>query len=217
DYKEPSDTGSPGVVVYGYDGLSMHPSDVEIPVEDQPYAVDASPTALSPGFIADSDLKDKSEDGPTDYPAVDHVPFVKETKPFETDESVNTPPSPVARLLALPTPPLSPLTLLSSPLPQIPSPPLPVPSPLTTSPTYAEAPLGYRAAEIRLRAASPLPLPSPPLPPPSSPLLQPSTDCRADIHEAVLPPRKRLCLALGPRFEVEESSSAAATRPTKGY
>ncbi|GKE41152.1 hypothetical protein Tco_1464557 [Tanacetum coccineum] len=44
-------------------------SDVEIPIEDQPYAVDASPTALSPGYIADSDLEDESEDGPTDYPA----------------------------------------------------------------------------------------------------------------------------------------------------
>ncbi|GJT39462.1 hypothetical protein Tco_0939327 [Tanacetum coccineum] len=55
----------------------------------------------------------------------------------------------VARLFALPTPPSSPLTPLSSPLPQIPSPPLPAPPPLTTSPTYTKAPLGYRAAGIR--------------------------------------------------------------------
>ncbi|GKA37280.1 hypothetical protein Tco_0723845 [Tanacetum coccineum] len=55
----------------------------------------------------------------------------------------------VARILALPTPPPSPLTPLSSPLPQIPSPPLPLPSPPThTSPTYAKAPLGYKAAGI---------------------------------------------------------------------
>ncbi|GJV86721.1 putative reverse transcriptase domain-containing protein [Tanacetum coccineum] len=67
-----------------------------------------------------------------------------------------------------------------------------------------------------MRATSPLPLPLPSLPPPSSPLLLPSTDRRADIPESVLPPRKRLCLALGPRFEVKESSSAAA-RPTGGY
>ncbi|GKB35739.1 hypothetical protein Tco_0880681, partial [Tanacetum coccineum] len=63
----------------------------------------------------------------------------------------------VDRLLAIPTPPPSSLTPLSSPLPQIPLPPLPVPSPLATSPTYAEAPLGFKAAEIRLRVASPLP------------------------------------------------------------
>ncbi|GKE46685.1 hypothetical protein Tco_1477943, partial [Tanacetum coccineum] len=65
----------------------------------------------------------------------------------------------VARLLAIPLPPPSPLSLWSSPLPQIPSPPLPVsppllvlpplpisPPPLPASPTY---PLGFRAAMIR--------------------------------------------------------------------
>ncbi|GJY96856.1 putative reverse transcriptase domain-containing protein [Tanacetum coccineum] len=298
DYEEPSDAGSLRVVVYGYDGLPMHPappspdyvpgpeypeylapSDVEIPAEDQSYVADASPTALSPGYIADfdpeEDPEDESVDGPTDYPAdegdddddnssrdddeeeaseedeeehlapadstvvslaVDLVPSAEETEPFETDESAATPPPPpaygttsrmsvrsqapipfpfeaeVARFLALPTPPPAPLTPLSSPLPQIPSPPLPVPSPPTTSPTYAKAPLGYKAAKIRLRAASPLPLP-----PPSSPLLIPSTDRRADIPEAVLPPRKRLCLTPGPKFEDGESSSFAAVRPTGGY
>ncbi|GKC19514.1 hypothetical protein Tco_1021664, partial [Tanacetum coccineum] len=64
-----------------------------------------------------------------------------------------------------PSPPPSPLTLLSSPLSHIPSPPLPLPSPPThTSPTYVEAPLGYRAVGIRLRATSPLPLLAPSLP-----------------------------------------------------
>nr|GEU39132.1 hypothetical protein [Tanacetum cinerariifolium] len=107
--------------------------------------------------------------------AVNLVPSVEETESFETDESVATPPPPPAncttsrmyvrsqapipcpsevevyRLRALPTPPPSPLSPLSSPLPQIPSPPLPP----TTSPTYAEAPLGYRTAMIWLRVVSP--------------------------------------------------------------
>ncbi|GJR33866.1 hypothetical protein Tco_1209550 [Tanacetum coccineum] len=47
---------------------------------------------------------------------------------------------PVERLLALTTPPPSPLTPLSSPLPQIPSPPLPIPSPPPNSPTHIEIP-----------------------------------------------------------------------------
>ncbi|GJZ51787.1 hypothetical protein Tco_0606302 [Tanacetum coccineum] len=70
----------------------------------------------------------------------------------------------VARLLAIPTPPPSPHSPLSSPLPHILSPPLPVsPPPLLASPTYS---LGYRAIMIQLRAESPstshpLPLPSP--------------------------------------------------------
>ncbi|GKB79329.1 hypothetical protein Tco_0946224 [Tanacetum coccineum] len=43
-----------------------------------------------------------------------------------------------------------------------------------------------------------------------------STDRRADIPEVTLPPRKRLGIALGLRYEVGESSSAAAARPTGG-
>ncbi|GKC56517.1 hypothetical protein Tco_1084115 [Tanacetum coccineum] len=92
----------------------------------------------------------------TASPVVDPVPSVEKTEPFETDKSAATPPPPLAyqidRLLAIPTPPPSPLTPLSSLIPQIPSPPLPVSSPplpllspLTTSPTDAVAPLGYRA------------------------------------------------------------------------
>ncbi|GJR18549.1 hypothetical protein Tco_0967076 [Tanacetum coccineum] len=33
----------------------LAPSDDEIPVEDQPLPADASPTALSPGYVVDSD------------------------------------------------------------------------------------------------------------------------------------------------------------------
>ncbi|GJZ44660.1 putative reverse transcriptase domain-containing protein [Tanacetum coccineum] len=85
---------------------------------------------------------------------------------------------------------------------EIPSPPLPVPSPPITSPIYTEAPLGYKAAEIRLRAASPLPLSAP------------STSRIVDILKADIPPRKRLLLTgPTPRFEVRESSAAAARQP----
>ncbi|GJX69810.1 hypothetical protein Tco_0305537 [Tanacetum coccineum] len=137
----------------------------------------------------------------------------------------------------IPSPPL-PLILsllpVSSPLPV--SPPLPL----------APPPLGYRAVMIWLRAEAPStshsPLPhiilshtradtSPsgtslsgippllPIPAPtSSPsLLLPSANHGADMPEVCLPPRKRLCIALGPRYEVGESSSAAAARPTKGF
>ncbi|GJY48263.1 hypothetical protein Tco_0438219 [Tanacetum coccineum] len=44
----------------------------------------------------------------------------------------------------------------------------------------------------------------------SPPLLLPSTSRREDKPEVTLPPRKRLGIALGPRYEVGESSSAAA-------
>ncbi|GKE73792.1 hypothetical protein Tco_1535833, partial [Tanacetum coccineum] len=51
----------------------LAPSDAEAPLEDQPLHVDASPTALSPGYVADSDLDEDPEEDPkddhTDYPA----------------------------------------------------------------------------------------------------------------------------------------------------
>ncbi|GKE71842.1 hypothetical protein Tco_1529914, partial [Tanacetum coccineum] len=57
-----------------------------------------------------------------------------------------------------------------------------------------------------------------PIPAPTSfpSLLLPSTNRREDIPKVTLPPRKRLGIALGPRYEVEESSSTAAARPTGG-
>ncbi|GKA75383.1 hypothetical protein Tco_0781761 [Tanacetum coccineum] len=93
----------------------------------------------------------------------------------------------------------------------VPYPPLPLPPPTVSSPTYAEAPLGYKAAGIRLRAASP---PTHhPSEIPSPPLMLPSTDHKDDIPEADFLPRKRLCLtAPTDRYEVGESSAAAAAR-----
>ncbi|GKE64152.1 hypothetical protein Tco_1518313, partial [Tanacetum coccineum] len=42
-------------------------SDEEVPVEDQPYVVADSPIALSPGYVADLDPEEDSEDGLVDY------------------------------------------------------------------------------------------------------------------------------------------------------
>nr|GEX74272.1 hypothetical protein [Tanacetum cinerariifolium]GEX93964.1 hypothetical protein [Tanacetum cinerariifolium] len=51
----------------------------------------------------------------------------------------------------------------------------------------------------------------------SPPLLLPSTNRRADVPEVTLPPWKRLCIAIEPRFEVEECLSAHTARPTGGF
>ncbi|GJZ72752.1 putative reverse transcriptase domain-containing protein [Tanacetum coccineum] len=148
------------------------------------------------------------------------APYAEETEPFETDESAAIPPP----LPQIPSPPL----------PQIPSPPLPVSSPvpgLSPSPPASPiCPLNYRATMIRLRAEAAstshlLPLPPPiilshtrPDAPSSGipPLHLLSTDRREDRPEVTLPPRKRLGIALGPRYEIGESSSAAAARPAGG-
>ncbi|GKC68976.1 hypothetical protein Tco_1114859 [Tanacetum coccineum] len=195
---------------------------------------------------ADDEEEDEDEEEEEKHPApADSVPSpvyrVTARMSIRAQTTISLPPRvEVERLLALPTLPPSPLTPLSSPLPQIPSLPLPVspplpisPPPLPTSPTHL---LGFRAAMIRLRAETPstshpLPLPPPsgtppsgtppllpiPLPTPSPPLLLPSNVCRAGVSEVTLPPRKRLCIALGPRYEVGESSSAPTARPTRGF
>nr|GEW59811.1 putative reverse transcriptase domain-containing protein [Tanacetum cinerariifolium] len=94
--EESVEAGSPGVIVYGYDGLPMQqvalpspdyvpgpehppspdympvPYDVEAPLEDQPLPVDTLPTAASPGYVAnfdpDEDPKEDPEDDHADYP-----------------------------------------------------------------------------------------------------------------------------------------------------
>ncbi|GJX71849.1 hypothetical protein Tco_0309020 [Tanacetum coccineum] len=54
------------------------------------------------------------------------------------------------------------------------------------------------------------------LPTPSPPLQLLSSDCRTDRPKITLPPRKRLGVDLGPRYEIGEGSSAVAARLTGG-
>nr|GFC05418.1 hypothetical protein [Tanacetum cinerariifolium] len=131
--------------------------------------------------------------------AADQAPSAEETEPFVTDESAATPPphpayrmtagisipapvpmpawtdSEVVRLLAMSSPPASPLSLWSLPSPQIPFPPLPS---ILSPPSHAAS------------TSSP-------------PLQLPSACRREDRHEVTLPPQKRLGIALGPRYERE--------------
>ncbi|GKD26505.1 hypothetical protein Tco_1232719 [Tanacetum coccineum] len=226
-------------------------------MEDQPLPDDASPTALSPGYVADFDSEEDPEEDPNDggddagdessddddddddeedeqeasedddeekeehpaptdssvIPVDDPVPLAEDTEAFEIDESALTPvASPRRRTARMSVRPQTPMSAaIEALIAMIPSPPLPLPSPPTTSPTYAEAPLGYRAAEIRLRATSPSI--HHPLEIPSPPLLLPSTTHRDDLPEANMPIQKRARFtAPTSRFEVGESSSAAAAR-----
>nr|GFD00276.1 hypothetical protein [Tanacetum cinerariifolium] len=157
--------------------LGPEHADDEIVAEDQPYAEDASPISQSPEYVLESDFEMHLEDDDDEDPKEDHgdemdveaeeeeeehpapadsvvvaptaadqVPSAEETKPFETDE-----------LLAISSPPASPLSPLSSPPPHIPFPPLP-PILSPPSPILAPAPppspihsLGYRATMIRMR------------------------------------------------------------------
>nr|GFA37133.1 hypothetical protein [Tanacetum cinerariifolium] len=177
--------------------------------------------------------------------AADQAPSAEETKPFETDESAATPsPHPayrmtarisirapvavpawsdskVVRLLAMSSPPSSPLSLWSLPPPQIPFPPLPTillpPSPVL-SPAPPPSPicsLGYRAAMIRLRAEAASTSHSLPLPPPFI-LSRTRSDAPSSGIPLLLPipaPTSSPPLQLP---SARESSSATAARPSGG-
>nr|GFB84566.1 hypothetical protein [Tanacetum cinerariifolium] len=84
----------------------------------------------------------------------------------------------------------------------------PPPHPAYPPPPGPIRSLGYRAAMIRLRDETASTT--------SPPLQLPSSSRREDRPEVTLPPRKRLDIAFGPRYEVGESSSAAAARPAGG-
>ncbi|GKD64600.1 hypothetical protein Tco_1306708, partial [Tanacetum coccineum] len=201
----------------------MPPEDDVFPAEEQPLPAAVSPTADLPGYITESnpeedpeeeDNEDPEED-PTDYPADIDDDDEEESSEDDVDNDEKdegeeeeeerlaladfVPPPQTgtrgARITVQPQPPMAASTkalivVVAATLP-LPSPP---PSPL----------ISY---------SSPLPqIPSPPFLVPSYLLLALLT-LRVDVSEVTLPPRKRLCIATGPRYEIRESSSA----PTGGF
>nr|GFA78684.1 hypothetical protein [Tanacetum cinerariifolium] len=199
---------------------------------DQSYAKDASPIAQSPEYVPESDFeahpeddddKDPEEDpadkeeeeeehpAPTDSvvvasTAADQAPSTEETELFETDKFAATPPPhPAYRMTAK----------LSIP------PPVPMPAWTDSEVVRLLAISSPLASPLSPWSSPPPQIPFPLLPPilsPPSPVLSqlPSASRREDRPEVTLPPQKRLGIALGPRYEVGESSSAAAARPVGG-
>ncbi|GJS87814.1 hypothetical protein Tco_0770450 [Tanacetum coccineum] len=143
-------------------------------------------------------------------PATDQAPSAEETEAVSRISIPAPVPTPVwsdaevARLLAISTPPSSPLSPWSSPLPQIPSPSLPLSPP---SPVLSPAPppspirsLGYRAAMNLDERAEPLLFPF-------SPLLT--------LHYS--PHQTQMPIIKDPHpCPYQSSSAAAAARPARG-
>ncbi|GKB23580.1 hypothetical protein Tco_0862981 [Tanacetum coccineum] len=182
-----------------------------LPVEEQPLPAAISPTADSLDYVPDSDpeedLEEHDNEDPeedlADYPVDggdngddedesyeddedEEAPSAEETEPFETDESAATPPPhPAYRVTARIS--IKDETPISlPPREEIPSLLLPpILSPLPVSPPLPQI------SSPPLPVSSPVPVLSPPLP--ASPIR----------------------IALGPRYEVGENSSATA-RPTGG-
>nr|GFA97751.1 hypothetical protein [Tanacetum cinerariifolium] len=132
-----------------------HPllADDVVPAEEQPLPATLLPIAESPGYITESEpeMEPEEDDGDNE----NSVSASEEIEPFEEGETAATPPpfgyrvaarisvqphilmlfcseSEVDRLLAIPTPPLSPVSPTSYPLPPFLM-PLPIFTPLPTS------------------------------------------------------------------------------------
>nr|GEU51638.1 hypothetical protein [Tanacetum cinerariifolium] len=224
------DVGSPEDFVYGCDGLPMMPEDpyayVEatmqeppppdfvpepvylefippeddvLPAEEQPLPATISPTADSPGYIIESDPEEdpKEEDDedpeedPADYPTEKDDDDEEESSGDDADDEEEDEGEDEEEHLALAD--------------------------------FVPPPAYRTTARMSIRAQTPIPFTSEhldqrhhhfylSLPTSSPPLLLPS-DYGADVLEVTLPPRKRFCIALGPRFKVEECSPA----PTGGF
>nr|GEZ10622.1 reverse transcriptase domain-containing protein [Tanacetum cinerariifolium] len=244
---------STGVIVLGYNGLTMMPEDAYAYVEaamQEPPLPDFVPEPIYPEFMPPEDDVFLAEeqplpatisptaDSPADYPTDRDDDKEEESSRDDADDeeedegedeeekehlaSADSVPPPAHRTTAkMSIQAHTPFTI------PIQSPPLPA------NPTDVGAAFGYKAAMIRtsmviMRAAAPstyilaprsetpslLPIS---LPTSSPPFLLPYTDCRAAVLKVTLLPRKRLCIVLGPRFEVEECSSAPTARPTGGF
>ncbi|GKB50796.1 hypothetical protein Tco_0901549, partial [Tanacetum coccineum] len=175
----------------------------EFPVEEQPLPPVDSPTAESPGYDGDDDDGNSSGDDADDEDEEDEEEEEKEhLAPADSavivpTASISLPPeAEVERLLAMHTPPPSPLTSLSPPstgehlarctAPSAHSSPPPVPSPLlplSGCPTQIRT---LRIASIQaLVDAVTAALPSPPLPPlPPSLYIPPPVDRRDDVTKS---------------------------------
>ncbi|GKB40538.1 hypothetical protein Tco_0885480, partial [Tanacetum coccineum] len=149
DFPLPATAASPTADSLGY----VPESDLEEELEED----DEDPEedlADYPANGDDDDDKDEDEEEEEHLALADSVPPLHRMTArisIRDEPSISLPPrEEVERLLALTTPPPSPLTPLSSPLPQIPSPP-------PNSPTHIEIPENCLPLRKRVRFASPTP------------------------------------------------------------
>nr|GEW57193.1 hypothetical protein [Tanacetum cinerariifolium] len=206
----------------------LAPPDDEAPLEDQPLLVDASPTAASPDYMADSDPEENPkedleedpeedlEDDQADYPADggdgDDEPSDDDDdntddedpdeEPFEEDdEEEEEHPAPADSLNV----PIVDLVLSVGEIEALEA----------DEPTHAPgSPISIPFSHTHLRRAQKTVRPEPPM---AAEIrmraLLSSTSHRTDIPEADMPPWKRACLTTPtPGFETGESSAAGAAR-----
>ncbi|GJT89927.1 hypothetical protein Tco_1078772 [Tanacetum coccineum] len=213
-FEELSDIGSPGVVpspdyIPGPEEPQSPPlpdfvpepvypeympqEDEMFPAEEQPLPAAASPTAQSPDYVSESDPEADPEEDDDEDPEEDPVEYPADGGDDGDDEDESSEDDECEE---------APSAEETEPFESDESAVTPPPHP------------AYRVTTW---------IPSPPLPPIPSPLLLVSPPLPVsspvpveDRPEVTLPPRKRLGIALGPAYDVGESSSTAAARPAGG-
>ncbi|GJV91575.1 reverse transcriptase domain-containing protein [Tanacetum coccineum] len=209
------------------------PFDEEAPMEDQSLPTDASPTALSPGYVADSDPDEDPKEDHADYPSnegddngepcdneeddddtddEDEEVFDDEEAFEDYEKEEHLAPADSSTVPAIDPVPLVKDTEAfktdeSAPPPRSPQTKIPSP-PLPPLPSSLHLP-----PPVPISLLLPL-LPLPPLP--ALLFIPPTIDRKEDIFKAELPTHKRLCLtAPTSRYELGESLTTAP-RPTGG-
>nr|GEX26856.1 putative reverse transcriptase domain-containing protein [Tanacetum cinerariifolium] len=182
--------------------------------EEQPPPTAVSPTADLSRYILESDLeedpeeddKDLEEDA-VDYPTnredndEEEESFRDDTGDEEEDEDEEEEEEEHPNLAESVTLPASPLISLSAVMIRL----------------RAELPSTFHLLPSSTPPSGTPPLLPIPLPTSLPPLILPSTSHRVDVHKVTLPPQKGLCIALGPRFKVGESSSPSTATTTGGF
>ncbi|GKE25456.1 hypothetical protein Tco_1440840, partial [Tanacetum coccineum] len=214
----------PGRVFWGAHPPSLDyvPGPKHLPSPAEPLPADASPIALSSGYVADSDPEEDPEEDHADYPADggddddepsdddddDDDTDDEDEEPFEDeDDDKEEEHLALADSSAVPVVDLVPSAGDTEAFKTDESAPTPLPSPRRhiARISIPSPPLPPPPSSLHLPPYVPtsLPLPSSPLPPLLASLFIPlPVDRREDIPEAKLPSHKRLCLtALTSRAE----------------
>nr|GEU50794.1 putative reverse transcriptase domain-containing protein [Tanacetum cinerariifolium] len=185
----------------------MPPKDEVFPAEEQPVPAAVLPTTNSLGYIVDFD----PEEDPTDYPADGGVNDDDDGSSDDDedgdDDDVEEDEEEHPALTDSIPPPVH-LTTTRITIPSF------------YNPAKSRDTIYFPYTTIEYTTIRDTTTPTVlliPLPTSSPPLLLPSTSHRVDVLEVILLPRKRLCIALGPRYDVSESSSAPTARPTGGF
>nr|GFA19710.1 hypothetical protein [Tanacetum cinerariifolium] len=191
-------------------------ADDEIVAEDQPYAEDASPIAQSPEYVPESDFVAHPEDDDDEDPEEDPIDYLADGGDDDDDEEESSEDDkddedddmdimPDEEEKEHPAPADS-VVVASTAADQASSADETKPFETDESATTPPPHPAYRMT-ARISILAPVPMPA-------------WTNSKIvrllAIPEVTLAPQKRLGIALGPRYEVGESSSAAAARPAGG-